>query len=85
MYTSILWLCAGLAGLVFGVMLYSLATFRRSVGAGAAGRRRSPVVEVLWALVPIVILFGAAAPAVRTMIDAEADAFQTFAERLNSP
>ena len=71
MHLNIVWLCAALAALVFTVMLYSVATFRRSAVAGAASYRHSAAVEVLWSLIPILILFSAAAPAVRSMTAAE--------------
>lgn len=71
MYSAIVWLCAALAVGIFGVMLWSLATFAKAPGVGTAAYRRSPIVEVLWAIVPVVILFGAAAPSVRNMMQAE--------------
>ena len=68
----IFWICAALAAVIFGVMVWSVATFQRrrdtaSGDAGAASYLHSTLVEVLWALIPIVILISAAAPAVRTL------------------
>lgn len=66
MYT-VIWTCAAIAVVIFGVMLWSVATFRSAPGACVASYRHSTAVEVLWALIPIVILVGAAAPAVRAL------------------
>jgi cytochrome c oxidase subunit 2 len=68
MHTTILWICAALAAVIFAVMLYSVATFRSTPGAGTAAYRHSTIVEVLWALIPIVILVSAAAPAVSGLV-----------------
>jgi len=72
MHTTILWTCTVVAVVVFGVMLYSVATFRGSnQDAGPAGMRRRSIVEFAWALIPIAICIGAALPAMR-MVEATA-------------
>jgi heme/copper-type cytochrome/quinol oxidase subunit 2 len=63
MLTAVFWGCLAVSTAVFGVMIYSIATFRRS-GERATVARRA-VAEVLWASVPIVILVLAAVPALR--------------------
>jgi cytochrome c oxidase subunit 2 len=69
MYMSILWGCIIGAVLVFGVMVYSVATFRaEQTGTPASFRasfRRRSLIEVIWALIPIAICIAAALPAVR--------------------
>lgn len=64
MSIAILWVCAGIAAAVFGVMLYSVATFRGAMSVAVAGRRRSTLVELIWALVPITIVIVAIIPIV---------------------
>lgn len=59
--TMIIWLCATGAIVVFGVMLHSVATFR----SGPTRLRRHAVVEVAWALIPILIVIAAATPSLR--------------------
>ena len=68
MYITVLWICVGLAAAVFAVMLYSIAAFRQPPGPHLAPYRHSKLVEVLWAIVPIVILVGMAAPAVKALV-----------------
>jgi heme/copper-type cytochrome/quinol oxidase subunit 2 len=58
------WCCAGLAAIVFAVMLFSFATFRRKADA----TMRAPTAEVLWAIVPILIVIAAAAPALKGLM-----------------
>ena len=63
MLAGIFWTCVAISTAVFGVMIYSILTFRRS-GERAAVARHT-VAEVLWATIPILILVLAAAPAIR--------------------
>lgn len=65
MYLNLIWLCALLAGAICATIVYSVATFRAPPGATAAARRRTAAIEVLWALIPVAILFSAAAPSIR--------------------
>lgn len=67
MYALILWLCAAISTAVFGVMLYSIATFRATAGATPATFRRRTLVEILWAAIPIIIILATAAPAIKTL------------------
>lgn len=78
--TSVLWLCATLAVVIFGVMLHSVATFR----SPASGLRHHAAVEVAWALVPILIVVAAAAPSMRAAGETELVA-HSRASGLNPP
>lgn len=67
----ILWACVAISAVVFGVMIYSIATFPKThanLTKAAATFRHSTLVEILWAIVPIVILVGMAAPAVKAFV-----------------
>jgi heme/copper-type cytochrome/quinol oxidase subunit 2 len=71
LHSLTLWLCAAGAAFVFGVMIHSVATFRRrpdiDTGEGAGRSRLTTVIaEVLWAIVPIAIMAASATPAMRT-------------------
>ncbi len=66
------WLCVGIAVVVFGVMAYSIFTFRRSRGAVADTTLvHSTTVEIIWTIVPIAILVATAVPAATTLIQTE--------------
>jgi cytochrome c oxidase subunit 2 len=66
------WLCVGIAVVVFGVMAYSIFAFRKSRGAVADTTLvHSTTVEIIWTIVPIVILVATAVPAATTLIKTE--------------
>ena len=57
--------------LVFGVMFYSIYAHRRSKNPTPATFHESTTVEVIWTLVPVVILISLAVPATTTLIEIE--------------
>jgi heme/copper-type cytochrome/quinol oxidase subunit 2 len=61
--TAVFWSCIAITGAVFGVMIYSIATFRRDGEPTIVARHA--VMEVIWASIPLVILVLAAVPAIR--------------------
>ncbi|MGA8707882.1 MAG: cytochrome c oxidase subunit II [Steroidobacteraceae bacterium] len=66
------WWCVGIAIVVFGVMIYSMVRFRKSAGAVADSRlTHSTRVEVIWSIVPVLILISMAVPAARTLVQTE--------------
>jgi cytochrome c oxidase subunit 2 len=52
----------------FGVMFYSIFHHRKSKGAKPASFHESTTVEVIWTVIPFVILVGMAVPATKTLI-----------------
>jgi cytochrome c oxidase subunit II len=61
-----------LAVVVFGVMIYSLVKFRRSKGAEPDKTLvHSTKVEIVWTVIPILILVGMAVPIAKTLIEIE--------------
>ena len=54
--------------IVFGVMFYSIFHHRKSKGAKPASFHVSTTVEVIWTVIPFVILVGMAVPATKTLI-----------------
>jgi len=66
------WLCVGIAVVVFGVMFYSIFTFRKSKGAVPDTTLvHSTTVEIIWTILPIAILVATAVPAATTLIKTE--------------
>ena len=62
------WLCGAIAVAVFATMIVSIATFGRSLRDRPPASVSSKATEILWALIPIAIVLGAAAPALRTTV-----------------
>jgi cytochrome c oxidase subunit 2 len=72
LHQLILIICIVLAVVVFGVMIYSLIKFRRSKGAEPDRTLvHSTKVEIVWTIVPIIILVGMAVPIAKTLIEIE--------------
>lgn len=71
LHMLILWICVAIGILVFGIMLYSILKHRKSQGAVAAQFHESTALEILWTVIPFLILIGIAIPATRTLIAME--------------
>ena len=74
LHTLILWICIVIGIGVFGVMFISMFKHRKSKGAVAANFHDNTTVEVLWTIVPFLILIGMAVPAAKTLIKMETPA-----------
>ena len=53
---------------VFGVMFYSIIKHRKSVGHRAANFHESTTVEIVWTIVPFLIVIGMALPATKVVV-----------------
>jgi len=69
LHMFVIWICLGIGLAVFGVMFYSFFYHRKSRGAVAANFHENAQVEVLWTLIPFVILIAMAIPATKTMMN----------------
>ena len=68
LHMIVLWICVVIGVVVFGVMLYSVCTHRKSKGAKPADFHESTAVEIAWTVVPFVILIVMAFPATTTLL-----------------
>lgn len=72
LHMEIFWVCVAIGVVVFGAMIWSLIAFRRSKGAVADTTMvHNTQVEVVWTIVPVIILIVMAVPAARTLIEIE--------------
>jgi cytochrome c oxidase subunit 2 len=69
LHNLIMLVCLGIFIVVFGAMFYSLVKHRKSVGHKAAHFHENTTVEVIWTVIPFVILMGMAYPAAKVVID----------------
>jgi len=67
------WVCVAIGVVVFGVMIYSLFAHRKSKGVEPAQFSHSTAAEVVWTIVPIVILLALAIPSAGLMLELEDD------------
>ena len=71
LHMMVFWWCVAIAAIVFGAMIYSLFKHRKSQGAEPAQFSHSMKAEVIWTVIPIVILLLMAVPAAETLIKLE--------------
>ena len=69
LHWAIMWVCVVIFVIVFGAMFYSIFKHRKSVGAKAAHFHENTTVEVIWTVIPFVILIGMAYPATKTVLE----------------
>jgi cytochrome c oxidase subunit 2 len=68
LHMLVLWICVAIGVVVFAAMFYAILRYRKSVGAKAATFHENTAVEVVWTIVPFLILVALAIPATRTLI-----------------
>jgi cytochrome c oxidase subunit 2 len=68
LHMIIFWICVVIGIVVFGAMFWSMIVHRRSTGQVAARFHESTKVEIMWTVVPLLILIVMAVPATRTLI-----------------
>jgi cytochrome c oxidase subunit 2 len=72
LHMKIFWYCCAIAVVVFGAMIFSLVKFRKSQGAEADKTLvHSTRVEIVWTVIPIVILIAMAVPTAKSLIKIE--------------
>jgi len=71
LHMLVLWICVVIGVVVFAAMAWSIIHHRKSKGAVAANFHESTTVEIIWTVVPLVILIGIAIPATGTLLDLE--------------
>jgi cytochrome c oxidase subunit 2 len=69
LHMLILWVCVVIAVLVFGAMIYSIVRFRKSRGAVPDTTIvHSNKAELIWTVIPVLILVAMAIPAAKALI-----------------
>ena len=71
LHMLVFWICVWIAVAVFAVMFYSMYAHRKSKGAVAADFHENTTVEIIWTIVPFIILLSVAIPATSTLISIE--------------
>src|SRR5688500_10026719 len=68
LHTLIMWIILAIFVIVFGVMAIAIVKHRKSVGHQAEQFHEHTMVELIWTVVPFVILMSMAYPATKTVI-----------------
>jgi cytochrome c oxidase subunit 2 len=68
LHTGVFWVCVVIALLVFGAMFWSIAFHRKSQGAKPANFHESTTVEIIWTVIPFIIVILMALPATKVVV-----------------
>ena len=68
LHTLIMWIVVGTFVVVFGAMTYAIIRHRKSVGREARQFHENTTVEIIWTIIPFLILIGMAYPAIKSII-----------------
>lgn len=68
LHMTIFWICVGVGLLVFSVMFYAILWHRQSRGVTAANFHENTTIEIIWTIIPFVILVAMAIPATQLLI-----------------
>lgn len=71
LHMQVFYWCCAIAFVVFGAMIWSLIRHRKSRGVEPARFSHSMTAEVIWTIIPIIILLLMAVPAAETLIKLE--------------
>jgi cytochrome c oxidase subunit 2 len=71
LHMMVLGVCTIAAVLTFGAMIYAMVNFRKSKGAEAETWSHNTKAEIIWTVVPTLILIAMAVPAAQTLVKIE--------------
>ncbi|HSW51656.1 MAG TPA: cytochrome c oxidase subunit II [Sulfuricaulis sp.] len=71
LHNMIMIICAVIFVIVFGFMFYSIFAHRKSRGYKAKQFHENATLEVIWTIIPFVILIGMALPSTATLLEME--------------
>lgn len=69
LHMLILWICVFIGIAVFGTMFYSIFHHRKSKGHQASQFHENTTVEIIWTIIPTLILIAMAIPATKAVVD----------------
>lgn len=70
-HTMVMWICVVIGIVVFGAMIYSIINHRKSKGAVPADFHDNTTIEVIWTIIPFLILIAMAIPATKVLLAME--------------
>ncbi len=71
LHMQVFYWCCAIGVLVFGVMIYSLIKHRKSLNVEPAKFTHSTSAEIIWTVIPLIILFILVVPSAETLIKLE--------------
>jgi len=71
LHMTIFWICVAIGIIVFALMFYAIIYHRKSLGHQSAKFHENTSVEILWTIIPFIILVAMAVPATKTLLEME--------------
>lgn len=68
LHMTAIYVCAGIGIIVFGAMIYALIYHRKSRGHQASTFHENLALEIIWSIIPLIILVALAVPATKILI-----------------
>jgi len=68
LHMTIFWICVAIGVIVFGILIYAMIKHRKSAHGKAADFHSSTKLEILWSIIPFIILVAMAIPATIVMM-----------------
>lgn len=69
LHMYVFWVCVGIGIVVFGLMLISIIWHRKAAGHQPAQFHENTAIEVIWTIIPFIILTALAIPASKVLVD----------------
>ncbi|MDA1332027.1 MAG: cytochrome c oxidase subunit II [Proteobacteria bacterium] len=64
----VMWIIVGISIFVFGAMFWSILKHRKSVGHKASNFHENTTIEIIWTVIPVIILIAMSFPATRLLL-----------------
>lgn len=71
LHMLVLWVCVAIGIIVYTAMVLAIVRFRKSSGAKAASWSHNTAIEVVWTVIPAVILVALAVPSAESLVRLE--------------
>ncbi len=68
LHMTIIWICVAIGVVVYGVLFYSLFAYRKSKGAVPATFYHNTTAEIIWTVIPFIILIAMAVPSTKVLM-----------------
>ena len=68
LHMYVFWVCVGIGIVVFGLMLISIIWHRKAAGYQPAQFHENTAIEVIWTIIPFIILIALAIPAAKVLV-----------------
>lgn len=84
LHMTIFWFCVAIFLIVFGIMIYSLIRHRKSTEYQTAKFHEHRWLEIVWTIIPMVILIAMAVPATKVLINMHKDSGTMLATKITN-